>query len=113
LLGPERPSLSEPLATNSGHWEIETRLHYVRDFTYDEDRNRMPSKNLRRDPAGLERRHLYRPSRRPFSPLAAGTPSLRRPPRRRDAPDHMPAYANWHRRRAQQPKQLTAMPNSN
>ena len=29
-----------------GHWEIETRVHYVRDFTYDEDRCRAHVKNM-------------------------------------------------------------------
>jgi predicted transposase YbfD/YdcC len=26
------------LGLNRGHWEIENRLHYVRDYTFDEDR---------------------------------------------------------------------------
>ena len=52
-LRPERASASELLALNRGHWEIENRLHYVRDFTYDEDRNRVRSKKLRRNLAGL------------------------------------------------------------
>lgn len=28
-----------------GHWEIETRLHYVRDMTYDEDRSQVRTRN--------------------------------------------------------------------
>ena len=27
-----------------GHWGIETRLHYVRDWTYDEDRSQVRTK---------------------------------------------------------------------
>jgi len=27
---------SESLALNRGHWEIENRVHYVRDFSHDE-----------------------------------------------------------------------------
>ena len=52
-LGPERASASELLSLNRGHWEIENRLHYVRDFTYDEDRNRVRAKRLRRNLACL------------------------------------------------------------
>ncbi len=52
-LGPERASASELLALNRGHWAIENRLHYVRDFTYDEDRNRVRAKSLRRNLASL------------------------------------------------------------
>lgn len=29
------------LAYNRGHWEIENRLHHVRDMTYDEDRSQV------------------------------------------------------------------------
>ncbi len=29
------------LAYNRGHWEIENRLHHVRDLTYDEDRSQV------------------------------------------------------------------------
>lgn len=52
-LGPERASSSELLALNRGHWEIENRLHYVRDTAYDEDRNRVRTKSLRRNLASL------------------------------------------------------------
>ena len=52
-LGPERAQASEILSLNRGHWEIENRLHYVRDFTYDEDRNRVRAKRLRRNLACL------------------------------------------------------------
>lgn len=46
-----------------GHWGIETRLHYVRDMTYDEDRSQVRTKNgpramatLRNAAIGLLRR---------------------------------------------------------
>ena len=52
-LGPERAQASDILSLNRGHWEIENRLHYVRDFTYDEDRNRVRAKRLRRNLACL------------------------------------------------------------
>jgi predicted transposase YbfD/YdcC len=29
------------LALNRGHWDIENRLHYVRDWTFDEDRSQV------------------------------------------------------------------------
>jgi predicted transposase YbfD/YdcC len=32
------------LALNRGHWEIENRLHWVRDVTYDEDRSQIRTK---------------------------------------------------------------------
>lgn len=52
-LGPELASSSELLALNRGHWAIENRLHYVRDTAYDEDRNRVRAKSLRRNLASL------------------------------------------------------------
>ena len=36
------------LALNRGHWEIENRLHYVRDVTFDEDRSRVRTGQLPR-----------------------------------------------------------------
>jgi predicted transposase YbfD/YdcC len=33
------------LQNNRLHWFIEDRLHYVRDFTYDEDRSQIKTKN--------------------------------------------------------------------
>jgi hypothetical protein len=33
------------LDLNRGHWEIENRLHYVRDMTYDEDRSQVRKGN--------------------------------------------------------------------
>lgn len=52
-LSPQRAQAIEVLSLNRGHWEIENRLHYVRDFTYDEDRNRVRAKRLRRNLACL------------------------------------------------------------
>lgn len=52
-LGPERAGPAEVLALNRGHWEIENRLHYVRDFSYDEDRSRVRNGKLPRNLACL------------------------------------------------------------
>ncbi len=48
-LGPERADPERLLALVRDHWVIENRLHYVRDFTYDEDRCRVPVRPLPRN----------------------------------------------------------------
>lgn len=40
-LPPHRGSPAEVLGHNRAHWEIENRLHHVRDMTYDEDRSQV------------------------------------------------------------------------
>jgi hypothetical protein len=40
-LSPDRASPEQVLGYNRDHWEIENRLHYVRDMTYDEDRSQV------------------------------------------------------------------------
>jgi len=40
-LSPRQASPADLLAYNRGHWEIENRLHHVRDMTYDEDRSQV------------------------------------------------------------------------
>ncbi len=52
-LPPERAGPAEVLALNRGHWEIETRLHCVRDVAYDEDRSRVRCGRLPRNLACL------------------------------------------------------------
>ena len=52
-LGPGRAGPAEILALNRGHWEIENRLRYVRDFSCDEDRSRMRTGALPRNLACL------------------------------------------------------------
>ena len=52
-LPPERAGPAEALALNRGHWEIETRLHYVRDVAYDEERSRIRCGRLPRNLACL------------------------------------------------------------
>lgn len=42
---PSQADAKQLLKYNRGHWGIENRLHYVRDFTYDEDRSRIRTKN--------------------------------------------------------------------
>lgn len=44
-LKPEKASAERLLELNRGHWEIENRVHYVRDVTYDEDRCRIRTDN--------------------------------------------------------------------
>ncbi len=52
-LPPQRAGPSEILALNRGHWEIENRVHYVRDFSFDEDRSRIRAGKLPRNLACL------------------------------------------------------------
>jgi len=40
-LGTKKADPARLLALNRAHWEIENRLHYVRDWTYDEDRSQV------------------------------------------------------------------------
>jgi predicted transposase YbfD/YdcC len=41
----EKASAKQLLELNRGHWEIENRVHWVRDVTYDEDRCRIRTDN--------------------------------------------------------------------
>lgn len=52
-LAPARAGPAEVLALNRGHWEIENRLHYVRDVSFDEDRSRVRTGRLPRNLACL------------------------------------------------------------
>ena len=52
-LSPGQAGPEEVAALVRRHWEIENRLHYVRDFTYDEDRCRARVGNLPRNLACL------------------------------------------------------------
>ena len=52
-LAPERASPEQLAALVRNHWHIENRLHYVRDFTYDEDRCRVYVRDLPRNLACL------------------------------------------------------------
>jgi uncharacterized protein YbjT (DUF2867 family) len=40
-LSPSQASPAQVLGYNRAHWEIENRLHHVRDLTYDEDRSQV------------------------------------------------------------------------
>ena len=40
-LSSDRASPAQVLGHNRAHWEIENRLHHVRDMTYDEDRSQV------------------------------------------------------------------------
>ena len=52
-LPPERAGAAEILDLARRHWEIENRLHHVRDVSYDEDRRRNHVKSLPRNLACL------------------------------------------------------------
>ncbi len=52
-LGPERAGPAELLALNRGHWEIENRLHHMRDVSCDEDRLRIRNGRRAGNLAGL------------------------------------------------------------
>ena len=52
-LDTDRAGPAEILALNRGHWEIENRLHYVRDWSWDEDRSRVRNGKLPRNLACL------------------------------------------------------------
>ena len=52
-LPPQRAGATEILDLARRHWEIENRLHYVRDVSYDEDRRRNHVKTLPRNLACL------------------------------------------------------------
>ncbi|MEA3221735.1 MAG: ISAs1 family transposase [Thermodesulfobacteriota bacterium] len=41
----EEASAERLLELNRGHWEIENRVHYVRDVTFDEDRSQIRKRN--------------------------------------------------------------------
>lgn len=40
-LTPDKADAPRLLQLNRGHWAIENRLHYVRDWTFDEDRSQV------------------------------------------------------------------------
>ena len=44
-LDQQKASAKRLLALNRSHWEIENRLHWVRDVTFDEDRSQIRKKN--------------------------------------------------------------------
>lgn len=52
-LSPEKADPRRLLDLNRKHWTIENRVHYVRDFTYDEDRSRVRTDNGPRIMASL------------------------------------------------------------
>ena len=52
-LAEDRASPEKILELNRGHWNIENRLHWVRDVTYDEDRSRIRKGNGPRVMASL------------------------------------------------------------
>jgi hypothetical protein len=45
-LSPERGTPEQLLALVRGHWQIENKLHWVRDVTFDEDRSQVRCGNI-------------------------------------------------------------------
>ena len=88
-LPPERAGAAEILDLARRHWEIENRLHHVRDVSYDEE----PAPQPRQEPAAqsrlsAQRRHLHRASARTIRLSAPGPSPLRRPPAGRHPRSH-------------------------
>ena len=52
-LGADQAGPDELARLVRGHWEVENRLHSVRDFSYDEDRCRAAARHLARNLAAL------------------------------------------------------------
>ena len=52
-LSPDKANPKELLQIARGHWEIENRLHWVRDVTFDEDRSQIRTKSAPRVMASL------------------------------------------------------------
>lgn len=66
-LATEEASAQRLLGLNRGHWEIENRVHYVRDVTFDEDRSQVRKGNgaqvmatIRNLAIGLLRMHGFK-----------------------------------------------------
>ena len=81
-LAPEQAGPSEILALNRGHWEIENRVHYVRDVTYDEDRSRVRTGRLPQNLACLSNAAISIVRMRRRFRHQPQAPPLRRPTRR-------------------------------
>ena len=78
-LGVEEAGPEELLNIVRRHWEVENRVHYVRDFSYDEDRCRAAASAAK--PGGAQqRRDLHRARDRPLRLHPPGEPPLRRSP---------------------------------
>ena len=128
-LPPKRAGPSEVLALNRGHWEIENRVHYVRDFSYDEDRSRVRSGKLPRNLACLSNaaisivrlrgRFRHQPQAHRHCAARQGeavrevlAPKQRRPPRlasRRPAPGR-PRSPNLRRKGTNRPRRKLRSP---
>ena len=56
----DQVSAQRLLELNRNHWEIENRIHYVRDVTYDEDRCRIRTDNAF-EIDGIDQKYSYWP----------------------------------------------------
>ena len=92
-LGAERAEPEQLLALVRNHWHIENRLHYVRDFTYDEDRCRAYVRHLPRNLACLSNAAIsHRAVQASLALPARGQPPLCGP--RAGCPRHHPERAH-------------------
>ena len=80
-LGADQAGPDELARLVRGHWEVENRLHYVRDFSDDEDRCRAAARHLPRNLAALSNAaiSIVRVLGR-FRHIPPRQPPLRRPP---------------------------------
>lgn len=65
-----------------GHWEIENRLHYVRDMTYDEDRSQIRTCHAPHNMASLRNMAIGLLRRMQFSTISRAVSYLERHPDR-------------------------------
>ncbi len=80
-LGTEKADAARLLALNRGHWEIENRLHHVRDMTYDEDRSQVRRGNRPQAMASLRNTAISLLRIAGATSIAAATRELGRKPR--------------------------------
>lgn len=79
-LGTEQADPARLLALNRGHWEIENRLHHVRDVTYDEDRSQVRRGNRPHAMASLRNAAISLLRLAGATNIAASTRELNRHP---------------------------------
>ena len=74
-LNKQKASAKRLLELNRSHWEIEKRLHWVRDVTFDEDRSQIRKKNGAKVMASLREQTktpFYHISQRMCKPILRG-----------------------------------------
>lgn len=79
-LGTQKAAPPRLLELNRGHWQIENRLHYVRDVTYDEDRSQVRRGNRPHAMASLRNTAISLLRLAGSTNIAASTRELNRHP---------------------------------